>query len=402
MSSSDSTVTYTSISFEDVLFWGIRFFGMEHPDSPEAAPQSPIQTLLVPYNEDERGPMFIQPHDPDYVLTPMYPKYIPLEDEHVLSAEEKPLPPIISPTVESPEYVAESDPEEDPEENEDDETEDGPVGYPMDRGDDGDDNNGKSSGDDADDEDEDKEGEEEEEHFVLANSTIVIPTDELAAISLPPEAKVKRLLAMPTPPPSPLASLSPPSARERLARLAFTQALFIAVTAVIPSPPLPPPLYIPPHVDRRDDIPKIEMPPLKSTLDAEARRRGIRQDSRTRISQRVDMDSQWVDLLMEDRIAHQETILIVEEEAYDVQEAMAHSIRLSQAVYYELQTYQEQVRQAQMVKTLRVMRDMRQEMRDMQAKLLALREQPRRARQPGGDARVLDHQDAPRDADSHI
>nr|GEY71673.1 hypothetical protein [Tanacetum cinerariifolium] len=46
------------------------------------------------------------------------------------------------------------------------------------------------------------------------------------------------------------------------------------------------------------------------------------------------------------------------------------------------------------------MGDMRREMGDMQAKLLALREQPRRARQPGGDARVPNHQDAPRDADS--
>nr|GFC86987.1 hypothetical protein [Tanacetum cinerariifolium] len=59
-------------------------------------------------------------------------------------------------------------------------------------------------------------------------------------------------------------------------------------------------------------------------------------------------------------------------------------------------------RQTQMVKTLRVMRDMRREMGDMQAEFLALREEPRRARQPGGDARVLNHQDAPRDADSHI
>nr|GEZ99887.1 hypothetical protein [Tanacetum cinerariifolium] len=48
-------------------------------------------------------------------------------------------------------------------------------------------------------------------------------------------------------------------------------------------------------------------------------------------------------------------------------------------------------RQAHMVETLRVMGDMRQEMGDMEAKLLALREQPKRARQPGGDARVPDH-----------
>ncbi|GKE99069.1 hypothetical protein Tco_0022420, partial [Tanacetum coccineum] len=59
-------------------------------------------------------------------------------------------------------------------------------------------------------------------------------------------------------------------------------------------------------------------------------------------------------------------------------------------------------RQAQIVETLRVMRDMRREMGDMQAKLLALREQQRRARQPGPDVRVPDHQDASRDADSHI
>ncbi|GJY21772.1 hypothetical protein Tco_0394338 [Tanacetum coccineum] len=58
--------------------------------------------------------------------------------------------------------------------------------------------------------------------------------------------------------------------------------------------------------------------------------------------------------------------------------------------------------QAQMVETLRVMRDMRREMGDMQTKLLALREQRRRARQPAPDARVPDHQDASRDANTMI
>nr|GEW85899.1 hypothetical protein [Tanacetum cinerariifolium] len=483
MSSSDSTVTYISISSEDVPFWGICFFDIEQPYSPEAAPQSPIQTPPVPQDEDE-------------------------QDEHILSDEEQPSPPIVSPTAESQEYVAESDPEEDPEEYEDDETEDGPVDYPMDGGDDGDDDDGELSGDDADDEDDDEEDEEEEEHFALANSTIVIPTDELvslpegtkpvipppstdtttiraritvrlqAAISLPPEAEAERLLAMPTPPPSLLASLSPPSTSERLARLASTQVLIDVIIVPLPSPPLPPPLYIPPPVDRRDDIPETEMPPRKrlclstlgsryeiresstarptggrgidygfvSTLDAEARRRGIREvgygirdtwvdpaetvpeitpmtmgnfntrDSRTRISQRVAMDSQRVDLLMEDRLAYQETILIVEEEAYAAREDWAYSIGLSQAVHSELQTHREQMqqaeivelqetdrrRQAQIVETLRVMGDIRRETGDIQAELLALREQPRRARQLGEDARVPDHQDAPRDTDSHI
>ncbi|GKB12750.1 hypothetical protein Tco_0846673 [Tanacetum coccineum] len=46
--------------------------------------------------------------------------------------------------------------------------------------------------------------------------------------------------------------------------------------------------------------------------------------------------------------------------------------------------------------------DPSREMSDMQAELLAHREQQRRARQPGLDARIPDHQDASRDADSHI
>ncbi|GKF51933.1 hypothetical protein Tco_0148400, partial [Tanacetum coccineum] len=252
-------------------------------------PKEP-QTPPVPQDEDEREPMFIQPHDPDYVPEPIYPEYIPLEDEHVFLVEEQPLPPVNSPTAESPGYVTESDPEEDPKND--------------------------SSGDDADDEDED---EEEEEHLAPIDSAIIVPTVELvsppegtepvipppstditttraritvrlqASISLPPKAKVERLLAMPTPPPSPPISLSPPSAGERLARcmapsahsspppvpspllpssgcptqiqtlkIASTQALIDAVTAALPSPPLPPlppSLYIPPPIDRRDDIP---------------------------------------------------------------------------------------------------------------------------------------------------
>ncbi|GJZ75903.1 hypothetical protein Tco_0640368 [Tanacetum coccineum] len=257
--------------------------------------------------------MFIQPHDPDYVPKPIYPEYIPLEDEHVFPVKEQPLHPVDSPTAESPEYVTESDPEEDREEYEDDETEDSPVDYPMDGGDDEDDDDGDSSGDDVDDEDEEDE-EEEEEHPALANSDVIVPTVEhvsppkgtkpvipppsteisttgaritvwlQASISLPPKAEVERLLAMPTPSPSPPISLSPPSAGERLARytdpsahsspppipspllpssgcptqiqtlrIASTQALIDVVTAALPSPPLPPPppsLYIPPPVDR--------------------------------------------------------------------------------------------------------------------------------------------------------
>nr|GEV47812.1 putative reverse transcriptase domain-containing protein [Tanacetum cinerariifolium] len=142
-------------------------------------PKEP-QTPPAPQDEDEHELMFIQPRDPDFVPEPIYPEYIPLEDEHILPAEEQPLPPVVSPTIESPGYVAESDLEEDPEEYEEDEAEDGPVDYPMDRGD-GDDD-GNSSGYDADDEDEDNEDdEEEEEHLAPADSAVVIPIDELVS-----------------------------------------------------------------------------------------------------------------------------------------------------------------------------------------------------------------------------
>nr|GEZ52000.1 hypothetical protein [Tanacetum cinerariifolium] len=45
------------------------------------------------------------------------------------------------------------------------------------------------------------------------------------------------------------------------------------------------------------------------------------QDTRTHISQRVTVDLQRVHLLMKDRIAHQETIQIVEDKAYAAREA---------------------------------------------------------------------------------
>ncbi|GJW58727.1 putative reverse transcriptase domain-containing protein [Tanacetum coccineum] len=245
---------------------------------------------------------------------------------------------------------------------------------------------------------------------------------------------------------------------------------------------------MPSPVDCRDDIPESEQPPRKrlylstigsryeigesstarptrgrgidygfvSTIDAEERRQGTcalledAQDGRSRISQRVEMNSQRVDLLMGDKMTLQETVWMVEEEAYASREAWAHSIGLSQATHQELQTHRDHVyahetylqahqtqlqlqstliqtqhqvhetrfhmqqtelaafrdtdrrRQDQMVETLRVIRDMRREMSDMQTELLALRETQRRARQPGPEARIPDHQEASRDADRNV
>ncbi|GKC49751.1 hypothetical protein Tco_1072496, partial [Tanacetum coccineum] len=306
--SEGSAVTYTFVYTDSEP--GRVFWGTDEEVSEGGVPRVivygydgfPIQP--VPQDKDEREPRFIQAHDPDFVPEPVYLEYMPLEDEHVFLAEEQPLPPADTPTIRSPGYVSESDPEEDPEEYEEDEPEDGLADYPVDGGDDGDDDgdddDGDTCGDDVDDEDGDKddedEDEEEEEHLAPADSDVVAPTEELVSppkgtkpviplsstdtytigaritvrlqtsISLPPEAEVERLLAMTTPSPSPPISLSPPLEREHLARIASTQALIDAVTAALPSPslpPLPPSLYIPPPIDRRDEIPESKQPPRK-------------------------------------------------------------------------------------------------------------------------------------------
>ncbi|GJY18157.1 putative reverse transcriptase domain-containing protein [Tanacetum coccineum] len=458
MSSASSAVTYTSVYTDSELgrvFWGadeelsddgpprVIVYGYDGLPIQPVAPPSPDyipgpeepQTPPVPHDEDEREHVIIQPHDPDYVPEPIYPEYIPLEDEHEFPVEEQPLPPVDSPTAESPGYVAESDPEEDPEEYEDDETEDGHVDYPMDGGEDRDDDDGDSSGDDADDEDEDEE-EEEEEHLALADSAVVVPTVEpvslpegtkpvipppstditttgaritvrlQAFISLPPEAEVERLLAMPTPSPSPPISLSPPFAGERLARIASTQALVDAVTAALPSPPLPPlppSLYIPPPVDRTRLESSTTRPiggggvdyGFVSIVDAEARRQGIREvrygirdtwvenpargilevapttlgEVNTWVTELADLhehDTQDLYALLEDardsrtRISErckydhtavdylwgkddsQDTVWIVEERPM-LQQAWAYSIGLSQVTHQKLQTHRDHV-----------------------------------------------------------
>nr|GEW02707.1 hypothetical protein [Tanacetum cinerariifolium] len=280
MSSASSAVTYTSVYTDSEpwrVFWGadeelsdvgslrVIVYGYDGLLMQPVAPPSPdyIPGLEEPYtppvsqDEDEREPMFIQPHDPNYAPKPMYPDYIPLEDEHVLPAEEQPLPPIDLPTAESPGYVSESDPEEDPEEYKDDESEDGQVDYPMDGGDDGDDDD-DSSRDDADDEDENKEDEEEEEEeqLALADSTIVIPTVELVT---PPEGTEPVI----PPPSTDIATIG-----------ARITALIDAVTVALPSPPLPPPLYIPPPVNHKDNVPETEMPPRKRQIMPPVTRQG--------------------------------------------------------------------------------------------------------------------------------
>ncbi|GJT05983.1 putative reverse transcriptase domain-containing protein [Tanacetum coccineum] len=183
-------------------------FSPEVPPSPDyiPGPEVPPSPDYIPGPEVPPSPDYIpgpeEPQSPpplDFVPEPMYPEYMPQEDE-ILPAEEQPLPATAaSPTADSPGYVPESDPEEDDEDPEED-----PADYPAD-------------GDDDDDEDEDEDEEEEEEHPAPADSvppvhrmTARISIRDEPSISLPPREEVERLLALTTPPPSPLTPLSSP------------------------------------------------------------------------------------------------------------------------------------------------------------------------------------------------
>ncbi|GJS14992.1 hypothetical protein Tco_0409464 [Tanacetum coccineum] len=122
----------------------------------------------VTYTEDPYVEAAMQePPPPDYVPEPVYPEFMPPEDD-VLPAEEQPLPAAVSPTAGSPGYITESGPEEDPEEDDEDPEED-PADYPTNRDDEDEEEGEESFEDEADDKDED-EDEEDEEHLAPADS----------------------------------------------------------------------------------------------------------------------------------------------------------------------------------------------------------------------------------------
>ncbi|GJW12922.1 putative reverse transcriptase domain-containing protein [Tanacetum coccineum] len=163
--------------------------------------------------------------------------------------------------IDSPGYVPEADPKEEPEEDDEDPKED-PTDYPADRDDDDEEEEEEPFRDDVDDEDkdEDEDEEEEEEHPAPVDSvppvhrmTARISIRDEPSISLPPREKVERLLALTTPPPSPLTPLSSPLPQIPSPPLpAFTTSICITciITFVLSS-------------DRRTDRPEITLPPRK-------------------------------------------------------------------------------------------------------------------------------------------
>ncbi|GJY72510.1 putative reverse transcriptase domain-containing protein [Tanacetum coccineum] len=105
----------------------------------------------------------------------------------VLGYDGLPMQPVAPPL---PDYIPGPEEPQTPPVSQDEDEQDGPIDYPVDKGDNGDDNDDDSSGDDANDKDEDEEDkdeedeEEEEEHLALADSVVVVPTVELVS---PPE-----------------------------------------------------------------------------------------------------------------------------------------------------------------------------------------------------------------------
>nr|GEV77369.1 putative reverse transcriptase domain-containing protein [Tanacetum cinerariifolium] len=135
----------------------------------EDALQAPPSPDYVPGPEHPPSPTYV----PEFISEPVYPEFMQLEDD-VLPAKEQ--------------LLSSTDPKEDPKEDDEDPEED-PADYLTDKEDD--DEEEESSREDDGDEEEDEE--EEEEHPASADSI-----------------EVARLLAIPTPPPSPLSPLSSP------------------------------------------------------------------------------------------------------------------------------------------------------------------------------------------------
>nr|GEY44343.1 hypothetical protein [Tanacetum cinerariifolium] len=305
-----------------------------------------------------------------YVSEPVYPEYIPPEDD-VFPAEEQPLPVAALPTADSLGYIPESDPDEDPEDDDDEDLEEDPADYPADHDDEEEE---ELSGDDADEEDEEQDEDDddkEEEHSASADSIPPLPTLRVTArISFRPQSptlfftkeEAERFLAMPIPPPSPLTLLSSPLPQ-------------------IPSPPLlasPPILPIPLPAaslslqllsyDRRADRPEIEQdigygigdtwidPRDVAEEEALTTLEGVNtkvtelaavQEQDTQDIYRVIEDTQGrqteifqrVEALVDDSQYHYETGRLIDQDAIVSQEAWAHSIGLSSAVHFELHGY---------------------------------------------------------------
>nr|GEV20398.1 reverse transcriptase domain-containing protein [Tanacetum cinerariifolium] len=229
---------------------------------------------------------------------PPSPDYIPglehADDEIV--AEDQPYAEDALPIAQSPEYVPVSDFEVHPEDDDDEDPEEDPVDYLVDGGDDGDNEEESSEDDEDDDMDIEADEEEEDEHPAPADSSAATPPPHpayrmTARISIPAlvpmpawtDSEVVRLLAMSSPPASPLSPWSSPSPRIPFPPLPPILSPPSPVLSPAP-PPSPirslgyqvamiqlrdeaastssPPLQLP-SASRREDRPEVTLPPQK-------------------------------------------------------------------------------------------------------------------------------------------
>nr|GFB44635.1 hypothetical protein [Tanacetum cinerariifolium] len=200
LDSEDSTITYTTVSSPYEGRSGDVSPGV---DGPPVMPEDPYAYVVAAFQALPPPDYVPGPEEPEqapplpvyipYVPEPVYPEYIPLED-NVFPAEEQPLPATASPTTESPGYILESDLDEDPEEDDDEDPEEDPADYLANHDDD-----------------------EEEEHPASADSIPPPPALRVTArISFRPQPPIlsftkedaERFLAMTIPLPSTLTPLS--------------------------------------------------------------------------------------------------------------------------------------------------------------------------------------------------
>nr|GEZ15664.1 hypothetical protein [Tanacetum cinerariifolium] len=321
--SKDSTVTYTEVSspFEDLsnigspIVDGLPLLPQDPYAYVEAALQAPAFPDYVP--SPEHLPT------PEFVTEPVYPKFMPPEDDALL-AEEQPLLVAISPIGDLPGYIL----------------------SPIMRREE------ESFRDEADDEEEDKDKEEKEEHLAptdfvpppVHRVTARISVRAQTPISLPSAIEVTTLLAIPTPPQSllsPLLRAKAPSTSHPPPLIVFphTRASMATLIAVAPltyilaprseTPPsgTPSHLYLHHHQLCFYLLRAIERMFLRhtgdfrvdygfvGTLDDQIRRDPKREDDRLLMSDQLNM-------LRKDRRAHARTTILMESVARLSQESL--------------------------------------------------------------------------------
>ncbi|GKB50252.1 putative reverse transcriptase domain-containing protein [Tanacetum coccineum] len=264
--SKDSTVTYMAVCspFEDG-----SDIGSPGVDGPPIMPENPYAYIMAAYQVPP-SPDYIPgpevPPLPNYIPGPGEPQSPPLldfvpeqQEDEILLAEEQPLPVAASPTADSPGYVPESNSEEEPKEDDED-----PADYPADRDDD-----------------------DDEEEMMMMMMMMRMRTrmrkrrrSTQLRQTLSYLEEVERLLALTTPPPSPLTPLSSPlphipsppflaSPPASPIRPLGYRAAMIRLRAETPSTshPLPLPTSSPLlqllSSDHRTDRPEITLPPQK-------------------------------------------------------------------------------------------------------------------------------------------